>query len=175
MRGRRILGIDPGSGRVGHGLIELINGQPSLIGHGVIETTVNAPQTQKLSHIYERMVALINEIRPDLIAVEMIFFARNTSTAFSVGQARGVILLAAAQANIEIAEIAPLKLKKVLLGHGGAKKKDIQFFIRDYFKISKETKLGDDAADAVAIALCQVFMLDPDAPLAPGQVKILIS
>lgn len=158
MEGKRILGIDPGSGRVGHGLIEMIGGQAQLIGHGCIETTVNAPQTQKLSHIYESMVKLIDEIRPDLMAVEMIFFARNTTTAFSVGQARGVILLAAAQANVEVAEIAPLRLKKILFGHGGAKKKDVQNFVREYFTIAKEQKLGDDAADAIAIALSQVLL-----------------
>ncbi len=157
MEGKRILGIDPGSGRLGHGLIEIIDGQPHLIGHGCIETTVNSPEPQKLSQIYEELTKAVNEIRPDLIAVEMLFFARNVSTAFSVGQARGVVLLVAAQANIPIAEIAPLRLKKVLLGNGSAKKKDVQNFIKDYFKLEKVPK-PDDAADAVAIALSQVLI-----------------
>jgi crossover junction endodeoxyribonuclease RuvC len=109
MKGRRILGIDPGSGRLGHGLIEIIDGQATLIGHGCIETTVNSPEPQKLSLIYEELAGLVNEIKPDLIAVEMLFFANNAKTAFSVGQARGIVLLVAAQANIEIAEIAPLR------------------------------------------------------------------
>lgn len=157
MEGKRILGIDPGSGRVGHGLIEIIKGEPSLISHGCIETTVNAPETQKLSQIYEEVGRLINTIRPDLLAIEMIFFANNAKTAFAVGQARGVILLVAAQANIEVAEIAPLRLKKVLLGNGKAKKKEVQLFVKDYFKLEKVPK-PDDAADAVAIALCQVLL-----------------
>lgn len=157
MEGKRILGIDPGSGRLGHGLIEVINGQPILIGHGCIETTVNSPEPQKLSHIYEDLTKIVADIRPDLIAVEMLFFARNVTTAFSVGQARGVVLLVAAQANVPIAEIAPLRLKKVLLGNGSAKKKDVQNFIKDYFKLEKVPK-PDDAADAVAIALSQVFL-----------------
>ncbi len=157
MEGKRILGIDPGSGRVGHGLIEIINGEPHLIGHGCIETTVNSPETQKLSFIYEELTKAINEIKPDLIAVEMLFFARNISTAFSVAQARGVILLVASQANIEVVEIAPLRLKKVLLGNGSAKKKDVQNFIKDYFQLESIPK-PDDAADAVAIALSQVLI-----------------
>ncbi len=155
MEGKRILGIDPGSGRVGHGLIEIIDGHAHLIGHGCIETTANAPEPQKLSHIYEDLTKLVNEIKPDLIAVEMLFFARNVTTAFSVGQARGAILLVAQQSNIEIAEIAPLRLKKVLLGNGTAKKKDVQNFVKEYFGLEKVPK-PDDAADAIAIALSQV-------------------
>lgn len=157
MEGKRILGVDPGSGKLGLGLIEIVNGKPILIHYDCIQTTPNSPQTQKLSYIYEEVVRQLNEIKPDLLAVEMIFFARNVTTAFSVGQARGVVLLAAAQANIEVVEIAPLRLKKILLGNGNAKKKDVQDFIRNYFAIGKEKKLGDDAADAVAIALSQVF------------------
>ena len=156
-RGKRILGIDPGSGRLGHGLIEIFEDQPSLIGYGCISTTPNALETIKLSSIYDQLAKLINEIRPDLIAVEMLFFANNAKTAFSVGQARGVILLCAAQANVEVAEIAPLRLKKVLLGNGKAKKKDIQHFVKDYFKLEKMPK-PDDAADAIAIALSQAFI-----------------
>lgn len=156
MEGKRILGIDPGSGRVGHGLIEVINGQAHLISYNCIETTKNSPEPQKLSHIYESLDKLIKEIKPDLVAVEMIFFARNATTAFSVGQARGVILLVAQQANIEIAEIAPLRLKKVLLGNGTAKKKDVQNFVKEYFGLEKVPK-PDDAADAIAIALSQVI------------------
>jgi len=156
MRGRRILGIDPGSGRLGHGLIEIIDTQAELIGHGCIETTVNSPEPQKLAYIYDELVRIVNDIKPDLIAVEMLFFARNVTTAFSVGQARGVVLLVAAQANVPIAEIAPLRLKKVLLGNGAAKKKDVQNFIKEYFALEKVPK-PDDAADAIAIALSQTF------------------
>ncbi len=155
MEGKRILGIDPGSGRVGHGLIEIIDGHAHLIGHGCIETTKNAPEPQKLSHIYEDLTKLVNDIKPDLIAVEMLFFARNVTTAFSVGQARGVILLVAQQANVEVAEIAPLRLKKVLLGNGNSKKKDVQHFVKEYFGLEKIPK-PDDAADAIAIALSQI-------------------
>ena len=159
MEGKRILGIDPGSGRLGLGLIEIIGGKPKLMHFDCIETTPNSPEPQKLSFIYYEMVKRFNEIKPDLIAIEMIFFANNAKTAFAVGQARGVVLLAAAQANIEIVEIAPLRLKKVLLGNGNAKKKDVQNFVKDYFGLEKVPK-PDDAADAVAIALSQVFILD---------------
>ena len=157
MEGKRILGIDPGSGRLGHGLIEIVNGKPRLISHGCIETTVNSPEPQKLSYIYDELIRLVDSLKPDLIAVEMLFFARNVTTAFSVGQARGVILLVAAQANVEIAEIAPLRVKKVLLGNGSAKKKEIQNFVKDYFHLEKVPK-PDDAADAIAIALSQFFV-----------------
>lgn len=155
MEGKRILGIDPGSGKLGHALIEVVNGKAVLIGHGCIETTPNSPETQKLSHIYDALVHMVNEIKPDLIAVEMLFFASNVTTAFSVGQARGVVLLVAAQANIPTAEIAPLRLKKLLMGNGSVKKRDIQVFVKNYFGLEKAPK--DDAADAIAIALTQVF------------------
>lgn len=157
MEGKRILGIDPGSGRMGHGLIEVINTQPHLIGYGCIETTVNAPEPQKLSYIYDELVKLVNDIRPDYIAAEMLFFANNAKTAFSVGQARGVVLLVAAQSNIPFLEIAPLRLKKVLLGNGTSKKKDVQNFVKEYFGLEKVPK-PDDAADAIAIALSQVLL-----------------
>lgn len=158
MEGKRILGIDPGSGRLGIGLIEIVGGKPQLMHYDCIVTTPNSPETQKLSYIYDELIRHLNEIKPDLLAIETLFFARNITSAFSVGQARGVVLLAAAQANIEVVEIAPLKLKKVLLGNGKAKKKDVQNFIRQYFEIDKSKKLGDDAADAVAIALSQVVL-----------------
>lgn len=158
MEGKRILGIDPGSGRLGLGLIEVIKGKTHLIHFDCIKTTPNSPEGQKLSFIYYEIVKRFNEIKPDLIAIEMIFFANNAKTAFAVGQARGVVLLAAAQANIEVAEIAPLRLKKVLLGNGKAKKKDVQNFVKDYFGLEKMPK-SDDAADAVAIALSQVFLI----------------
>src|SRR3989344_1883155 len=158
MEGKRILGIDPGSGRLGLGLIEIIKGKVELMHYDCIVTTPNSPEGQKLSFIYDEIVRRFNEIKPDLIAIEMIFFANNAKTAFAVGQARGVVLLAAAQANIEIVEIAPLRLKKVLLGNGKAKKKDVQRFVKDYFGLEKMPK-SDDAADAVAIALSQVFLI----------------
>ena len=161
MRGKRILGIDPGSGRVGHGLIEIIDGHPQLIGCGCIETTPNSPEVHKLKTIYEEVTKLIETIKPDMVAVEMLFFANNAKTAFSVGQARGVILLVASQANIEVAEIAPLRLKKVLLGNGTSKKKDVQIFVKNYFGLEKVPK-PDDAADAVAIALSQFFLEKAD-------------
>ena len=125
MKGKRILGIDPGSGRLGLGLIEVIDGKPHLIHYDCILTTPNSPEPQKLSFIYEELVSRLNKIQPDLMAIETLFFARNITSAFSVAQARGVVLLAAAQVNIEIVEIAPLRLKKVLLGNGKAKKKDV--------------------------------------------------
>src|SRR3990167_3256521 len=158
MEGKRILGIDPGSGRLGLGLIEVIKGKPHLIHYDCITTTPNSPEPQKLSFIYYEIVKRLNEIKPDLMAIETLFFARNITSAFSVGQARGVVLLAAAQANIEVVEIAPLRLKKVLLCNGNAKKKDVQNFVKDYFGLEKVPK-PDDAADAVAIALSQVFIL----------------
>ncbi|OGD60961.1 crossover junction endodeoxyribonuclease RuvC [Candidatus Berkelbacteria bacterium RIFCSPLOWO2_01_FULL_50_28] len=157
MKGKRILGIDPGSGRLGLGLIEVIDGKPHLIHYDCILTTPNSPEPQKLSFIYEELVSRLNKIQPDLMAIETLFFARNITSAFSVAQARGVVLLAAAQVNIEIVEIAPLRLKKVLLGNGKAKKKDVQNFIRHYFNIDAKKKLGDDAADAVAIALAHTI------------------
>lgn len=157
LEGKRILGIDPGSGRMGHGLIEVIGGEAHLIGHGCIETTVNAPEGEKLEHIYEELNKLFETIKPDIVAVEMIFFANNAKTAFSVGQARGIVLLVAAQLNIELTEIAPLRLKKILLGNGKVKKKDVQNFVKNYFGLEKVPK-PDDAADAIAIALSQVVL-----------------
>ena len=154
--GKRILGVDPGSGRLGLGLIEVAAGGPRLMHFDCITTTPNSPEPQKLSAIYYELVRQLEAIKPDLVVVEMIFFANNAKTAFAVGQARGVVLLAVAQANIELVEIAPLRLKKILLGNGTAKKKDIQQFVKNYFKLESIPK-PDDAADAVAIALSQVL------------------
>ena len=100
MEGKRILGIDPGSGKLGLGLLEIINGKPHLMHYDCIITTPNSPEPQKLSYIYDEFVNRLNKIKPDLMAIETLFFTRNITSAFSVGQARGVVLLAAAQAKI---------------------------------------------------------------------------
>ena len=156
MRGQRILGIDPGSGKLGLGLIEVAAGRPKLMHFDCIETTPNAPEPQKLSYIYDELGRRLNHLKPDILAIEMIFFANNAKTAFAVGQARGVVLLAAAQANIKVVEIAPLRLKKILLGNGSAKKKDVQSFVKEYFGLETIPQ-PDDAADAIAVALSQVL------------------
>jgi len=159
MRGHRILGLDPGSSRLGYGVIELVADEPRLMHYGCIETTPNLALPEKLSALFAELTERISAIKPDIIGIEMIFFAANAKSAFDVGQARGIALLAGAMANIPIVEIAPLSLKKILLGNGGsatAKKRDIQHFVKHYFNLQSIPK-PDDAADAVAIALCCVF------------------
>lgn len=157
LEGKRILGIDPGSNRVGHGLIEVINNEAHLISYGCIEITPNSTEAHRLKTIYEETIKLLQTIRPDLIAIEMLFFANNAKTAFSVGQARGVILLVASLENIPVEDIAPLRLKKLLLGNGSAKKKEVQEFVKHYFGLDRVPK-PDDVADAISIALSQVLL-----------------
>lgn len=146
------LGIDPGTARLGYGLIR--GGlQPKLIDAGVIETWPDEPMPNRLVTLYEGVQELIAEFSPDVLAVEQLFFARNVTTAISVGQARGVVILAAAQANVPVAEYTPSEIKQAVTGYGKADKPQMQEMVRMILHLNAIPQ-PDDAADALAVAIC---------------------
>ncbi|KKQ52693.1 crossover junction endodeoxyribonuclease RuvC [Candidatus Woesebacteria bacterium RIFCSPHIGHO2_01_FULL_39_17] len=161
-----ILGIDPGTATTGYGLVESDgNGKTNVVGWGLIETDKNAFYEKRLEVIYKETLSLIKRTSPDLFAMEKIFFATNAKTAIAVGQAQGVLLLAASKTKIRVVEYAPGTIKKVIAGSGRAKKKDIQKAVRKILgnrvksKAHKKTHF-DNAADALAVALTHALSIE---------------
>ncbi len=148
----RIIGIDPGTGILGFGVIEVTKGRPVLVDGGVIRTPVKEDDAVRLLTIYEELTHIISQTNPDEMAVEKLFFARNVTTAMTVAQARGVVLLTAMQAGIKIAEYTPMQIKQALTGYGKADKKQIQEMVRVVLNL-KEVPKPDDCADAIAAAI----------------------
>jgi|SRR3989344_1729564 len=154
-----ILGIDPGTATTGYGLVESNgNGATKVISWGLIETDKNGFKENRLETIYKEVLIILKANKPDLFAMEKIFFATNAKTAIAVGQAQGVLLLAASRAKVKVVEYAPGTIKKVITGDGRAKKKDIQRAVRKILgnrvksEAHKKTHF-DNAADALAVAL----------------------
>ena len=152
----KVIGIDPGTGRVGWGIISHEKGTDSLIECGCFETTIKSELPGRLRKIYHFLQTLIKKHKPDVLAVESLFFSTNVKTAFDVGAARGVILLAGEEAGIPIFQYTPLQVKSSLTGYGKAEKNQIQFMVTKILHL-KEIPKPDDAADAVAIALTHLF------------------
>jgi crossover junction endodeoxyribonuclease RuvC len=148
----KILGIDPGSGTIGFGLIELIKGKPKLIDAGVIQTKIGDDVPTRLNELYENLCELLDELKPDEASVEKLFFAQNVTTAMNVSQARGVILLALERAGVKIYEYTPLQIKMAMTGYGRATKAQIQEMVRVQLSLKTKPK-PDDCADALAAAL----------------------
>lgn len=150
----RILGIDPGTGILGFGVIEVDSkGQTTLIDAGVIRTPVKQPDSQRLRTIYEGLEEIITATKPKLISVEKLFFSQNITTAMSVSQARGVVLLLGEQNGLELHEYTPQQIKLALTGYGKADKKQVQEMVRMVLGLKTVPK-PDDCADAIAAALC---------------------
>jgi len=160
-----VLGIDPGTATTGFGVVEKIGDKMNATNWGLIETDKENKPEERLVDIHERMSELILRYKPDILAIEKVFFANNAKTAIRVGQAQGVILYCAAKYNVEVFEYAPGSIKKVVTGSGRADKKMIQKFIRRVFgakvrsRVHKKTHF-DDAADALAVALCHIRTID---------------
>ncbi len=149
----RILGIDPGTGILGFGVIETDRKGALFVEAGVIRTPVKQADSERLATIYEELDQLITELKPQVIAVEKLFFAQNVTTAMSVSQARGVVLLLGKQRGLELHEYTPLQIKQSLTGYGRADKKQMQEMVKTVLKLQTIPK-PDDAADALAAALC---------------------
>jgi crossover junction endodeoxyribonuclease RuvC len=150
-----VLGIDPGTATTGYGLVCDVDDGPSLLTYGVILTPPGAPMPQRLLTIYRELKQLIALHRPDTAAVEKLFFQRNVSTAMTVGQARGVALLALAEAGISIGEYNPRDVKQAVAGYGAADKPQMQGMVRAILNLA-EVPRPDDAADALAVAICHL-------------------
>ena len=148
----RILGIDPGTGRLGFGIIDVDGRKSTLVDAGVIVTSKHDSDSRRLQEIYNDLEEIISTHKPTVMSVEKLFFAQNVTTAMTVSQARGVVLLLAARHNLELMEFTPLQIKQFLTGYGRAEKKQIQEMVRIHLGLVEHPK-PDDCADALAAAL----------------------
>ena len=149
----RILGIDPGYGITGFGLVDAQRGQFQLLRCGAITTPAGMDFSARLEIIYEDMRQLLEVAKPDVVAIEELFFGQNVTTGIGVAQSRGVILLAIRQAGLEVYQYKPMQVKQAVVGYGNATKHQVQDMTKRLLHLSEMPK-PDDAADAIAIALC---------------------
>ncbi len=148
-----IIGIDPGYAITGFGVIEYEGNHFKLIESGSIQTKAGVPLPTRIAKIYDDMTLLIEKYKPDAIAIEELFFNRNTTTAIGVAQGRGSVLIAAAKTSTPIYEYTPLQVKQGVTGYGRADKKQVQMMVKTVLGLEKVPKL-DDTTDAIAIAIC---------------------
>jgi crossover junction endodeoxyribonuclease RuvC len=150
------IGIDPGLGTTGYGIVKLVDdGSFETLDYGVILTPTKTPMATRLLILFDEMTQLLDLHQPDNAAVEKLFFARNITTAISVGQARGVAMLALAKAGLEVVEYSPPEIKQAVTGYGNAAKRQIQIMVQSLLELDEIPK-PDDAADGLAVALCHL-------------------
>ena len=152
----RIIGIDPGTGILGFGVVDIHGTQQKMITAGVIKTPAHTPLAERLVEIYDGLSEIIAETKPDVMSIEKLFFAQNVTTAISVSHARGVAMLTGQQAKLGIYEYTPLQIKQSLTGYGKATKKQVQEMVRLQLGL-KEVPKPDDCADALAAAITCAF------------------
>jgi crossover junction endodeoxyribonuclease RuvC len=154
----RVIGIDPGTGILGFGVVDFEKGKkPTMIDAGVITTPAHTPLDQRLLDIFVNLTEIIKTSKPEVMAIEKLFFAQNITTAISVSHARGVAMLTGAQAGLEIFEYTPLQIKQTMTGYGRADKKQIQEMVKIHLGL-KTTPKPDDCADALATAITHSLM-----------------
>jgi crossover junction endodeoxyribonuclease RuvC len=153
----RIVGLDPGLGTTGWGLIQAEGNRLAHIANGQLKTDTSAPLPQRLAHLCEQLEALIGEHRPEAAAVEEVFVNKNPQSTLKLGQARGVVLMCAARAGIEVGEYSPTLVKKAVVGTGGAEKAQVHAMVSRLLPGVKIT--GPDAADALAVAITHAHHL----------------
>ncbi len=156
-KGEIVLGIDPGLGTVGFGVIERLGpSKVRFLSTGVIRTPPRTPDPTRLKTIHEDITELIARYKPDVASVEKLFFTKNITTGIQVAQARGVLLLACGEAKLAVHEYSPVEIKSSVAGYGNATKRQMQEMVKRLLKLPDVPK-PDDAADALAVALCHVF------------------
>lgn len=148
----RILGIDPGTGILGFGVIDVVKGKPRMVDAGIIRTPVKEDDAIRLKTIYDELTEIIADTKPQILSVEKLFFARNVTTAMTVAQARGVVLLCGQQAGMQLFEYTPMQIKQTVTGYGKADKKQVQEMVRIHLGLTEVPK-PDDCADALAAAI----------------------
>lgn len=154
-----IMGIDPGIATTGFGIINLNGTGIKMLDYGVIRTRADEKKEIRLALIHSKISQLIEKYKPDVFAIEKLFFNRNTKTALQVGEARGVALLAAGQAEVEVFEYTPLQIKECLTGYGRSKKKVLREIVQvDLGLLDPPRPI--DASDALAVALCHHYLTD---------------
>ncbi len=154
----RIIGIDPGTGILGFGVIEFLKSESRLVDAGVIRTPVKEDDANRLQIIYDELTDIIFATKPQIMAVEKLFFSQNVTTAMTVSQARGVVLLTGKQAGLDIYEYTPLQIKQALTGYGRADKQQIQEMVKVILKLNRIPK-PDDCADALAAAITHTMTM----------------
>jgi crossover junction endodeoxyribonuclease RuvC len=156
----RVLGIDPGTGILGFGVVDVAHGTAkpfTMVDAGVVRTPPHTPHDERLEDIFNSLTEIIEQTKPDACSVEKLFFTRNITTAMSVAEARGVVLLVAKQHNVPIYEYTPPQIKQTLTGYGKADKKQMQEMVRLQLGL-KEVPKPDDCADALAAAITHALM-----------------
>lgn len=153
----RIIGIDPGTGILGFGVIDTDGNKAKMVTAGVVRTPPHTPLDERLEDIFDSLTDIISETKPDVMSIEKLFFARNVTTAMSVSHARGVAMLTGRKASIPIAEYTPMQIKQTLTGYGKADKKQVQEMVRLQLGL-KEVPKPDDCADALAAAITHSLM-----------------
>jgi len=153
----RIIGIDPGTGILGFGVIEVVGNELKVIDAGVVTTPAHTPLDVRLEDIFDGLSEVIKATKPDVMSIEKLFFAQNVTTAMSVSHARGVAMLAGRKGGMPIAEYTPLQIKQTVTGYGKADKKQVQEMVRIQLKLKTVPK-PDDCADALATAITHYLM-----------------
>lgn len=153
----RIIGIDPGTGILGFGVVDVRPGKIKMVTAGVITTPAHTPIDVRLEDIYDGLTEIIAETKPDVMSIEKLFFGQNVTTAMSVAQARGVAMLAGRKGKMPIAEYTPMQIKQTLTGYGKADKKQVQEMVRLQLGL-KDVPKPDDCADALAAAITHSMM-----------------
>src|SRR3990167_1861348 len=154
----RIIGIDPGTGILGFGVVDAHAGKVKMVTAGVITTPAHTPLDVRLEDIYDSLTDIISETKPDVMSIEKLFFGQNVTTAMSVSHARGVAMLAGRKGALPIAEYTPMQIKQTLTGYGKADKKQVQEMVRIQLGL-KDVPQPDDCADALATAIMCAFMI----------------
>lgn len=152
----RILGIDPGTAILGWGVIDTDGDDVSLVSYGALTTPAKTPLCERLETLYNGLAHVLAEYRPDAAAVEELFFSKNVTTALAVGHARGITLLALQQAHVRVFEYKPMAVKQAVVGYGHADKAQVQDLVRMTLDLD-HTPQPDDAADALAVAICHAY------------------
>ena len=155
------LGIDPGTAICGYGLVSLEGNHLTPIHYGAVLTDKDMLPELRLKKIYDELTELIDEYNPDFMSVEKLFFNKNVTTAIAVGQARGVIVLTAANKGIPVVEYTPIQIKQAVVGYGGADKNQVTFMVQKLLNIREKIR-PDDTADALAIAICGLHSVGPN-------------
>lgn len=153
----RIIGIDPGTGILGFGVVDMDGKKTKLVTAGVITTPAHTPVEERLEEIFDGLTQIIRETNPQIMSIEKLFFSRNVTTAISVAQARGVAMLTGRKAGLEISEYTPLQIKQTITGYGKADKKQVQEMVRIQLGLTEVPK-PDDCADALATAMTHYMM-----------------
>jgi len=153
--GRRALGVDPGTARLGYALVDERHGKLALVTCGCIETSKTLPMPQRLLQLFTELSAIVRAHQPQEMAVEELFFAKNTTTVIAVGQARGIALLVAAEAGLAVSEYKPMHVKQAVHGYGLATKEQVGEMVRVLLGLPSVPR-PDDAADAAAVAICHL-------------------